>query len=167
MERRIRIAAILCASLTILSGCASYKFQRAQQAPYDKGYTASRDGYLIPEYTIGKENSLPGGVGLAKERFKRRRNTVEDYYKRMGYIENRFKMAFWDPCIFFLKTVGGIFRLPGVAISDYKYEHNPAYREKVIQREKEQDAKEAARIKELKSALNAYIQEDLESEEGL
>ena len=149
-----------------LTGCASYKFQRSQQAPYDKGYTVLREGYLIPEYTVGKENSFPG-IQLAKERFKQRKNMVEHYYKKMGYVENRFKMVFCDPAVFFLKMVGGIFRLPGVAISDYRYEHNLAYREKIKQRGKERDTKEEARIKELSDELNLYIQGKLGKEEGL
>jgi hypothetical protein len=82
----------------------------------------------------------------------------------MGYIENRFKMAFVDPCIFFLKTIGGVFRLPSVAISDYKYEHNPEYRKKIIKKEQERDAQEEARIQKLKEELNIYIQKDLSQE---
>jgi len=148
-----------------LAGCASYRFQKGQP-PYDKGYTVLRDGYLIPEYTLGKENSLPG-IELAQERFRRRRGVVEHYYKKMGYIENRFKMTFCDPGVFFLKTVGGIFRLPGIAIADYRYEHNPAYRERVKQIEREKDAKEEARIKELRDKLSLYIQGKLGKEEGL
>jgi len=52
---------------------------------------ASRDGYTIVEYTIGRENTVAPNVALAKERFKRRRRIVEDYYKRMGAIEKKFE----------------------------------------------------------------------------
>ena len=70
----------------------------------------------------------------------------------------------FDPCIFFLKTIGGVFRLPSVAISDYKYEHNPEYRKKIIKKEQERDAQEEARIQKLKEELNIYIQKDLSQE---
>jgi len=154
---------LLLVALTVfLSGCATYKLQLGKK-PYDKGYIVSRDDFIILEYTIGKDNNVPD-LELARERFKKRRHTVEHYYKKMGYIENRFKMAFWDPCILSLKAVGGIFRLPFVAVSDYKYEHNPKYREKIKKKEQEQDAKEEARIQELKDELNIYIQKQLEGE---
>lgn len=146
-----------------VSGCATYKFHHGK-APYDKGYVASRDDYDILEYTLGKDNSVPSNVALAKGRFKRRHHLVEHYYKKMGYIENHFKQAFWDPPIMFLKFISGTFRLPFVAISDYKYEHNPKYKEKVKRIEQEKDAKEEARINKMKGQLNNYIQRDLASE---
>ena len=146
-----------------LAGCASYKFQRGSQ-PYDKGYVVSRDDYAIPEYTIGKDNSVPSGLALARERFKKRKNVVEEYYKKMGCIENHFKMVFWDPGVFFLKMVGGIFRLPLVAISDYKLEHSPKYREKIRKIQDEQDLNEEIRTKKLKEELNNYIQKELDKE---
>jgi hypothetical protein len=146
-----------------LLGCASYKFQRGSQ-PYDKGYVVSRDGYTIPEYTIGKDNTVPQDLELAKERFEERKGIVEHYYKKMGYIENRFKMAFWDPGVFFLKMIGGVFRLPFVAISDYKLEHNPEYREKIRRIQDEQDLNEEVRIKKLKEQLKNYIQKELDKE---
>ena len=148
---------------SFLLGCASYKFQRGSQ-PYDKGYVVLRDGYTIPEYTIGKDNSAPQDLGLAKERFKKRKGIVEEYYKKMGCIENRFKMAFWDPGVLFLKMMGGIFRLPFVAVSDYKAEHNPKYKEKIRRIEDEQDLNEEMRTKKLKKELNNYIQKELDKE---
>lgn len=147
-----------------LSGCASYKFQRGKE-PYNKGYVASREGYTMVEYTLGKDNSVPN-LELARDRFKRRKGVVEHYYKKMGYIENRFKTAVWDPPILFLKFIGGIFRLPSIAISDYKYEHNPQYRKKIKKMQEEQDAEEEARIKELKEELYFYIEEDLSKEKA-
>lgn len=153
---------VLVALTVFLSGCATYKFQLGKK-PYDKGYVVSRDDFTIPEYTIGKDNNVPD-LELARQRFKKRKGIVEHYYKKMGYIENRFKMAFLDPCILGLKAIGGLFRLPFVAVSDYKYEHNPKYREKIKKREQEQDAKEEARIQELKGALNVYIQKELTRE---
>ncbi len=160
MMKRIIFLVVLA---VFLSGCATYKFQRGK-APYNKGYVVSRSDYIIPEYTIGKDNSVPN-LGLAKERFKKRKATVEHYYKKMGYIENRFKEAFWTPAILFLKFTGGIFRLPSIAISDYKYEHNPKYREKIMKMQEERDAKEETRIQKLKDELNIYIQKGLAKEE--
>jgi hypothetical protein len=162
-EQEMKKIIVLFFLAVFLSGCASYRFQRAKE-PYDnKGYVALRDDYLIPEYTIGKNNSVPD-LQLAKERFKKRKNTVEHYYKKMGYIENHFKMAFWDPCIFFLKIIGGVFRLPSVAIADYRYEHDPEYKEKIRKIEDERDAKEEAHIQKLKEELNIYIQQELTKE---
>lgn len=146
-----------------LSGCSTYRFQRGK-APYDTGFVALRDNYTILEYTVGKDNSVPR-LKLAKERFKRRRDQVEYYYKKMGLIESRLKETFWDPPVLFSKFIGGIFRLPGVAISDYKYEHDPKYREKVRKLEDEQDQREEARINQIKEELKAYIQKDLTSEQ--
>jgi len=151
--------------ISMLSGCATYKFSQGKP-PYDKGYVASRGDYVILEYTIGRNSTVPG-LSLAKERFRRRRSIVEHYYKKMGYIENHFKMAFLNPVIYSLKFIGGFFRMPAVAISDYRYEHNPAYREKVKSREQKRDDSEAARIKNLKRELSLYIQRDLEDEGSL
>jgi len=147
-----------------LSGCATYKFHHGKE-PYDKGYVVSRDDYTIPEYTIGKDNSVPN-LELARERFKKRKNIVEHYYKKMGYIEDNLKMTFWNPPVLFLKFIGGVFRLPSIAISDYKYEHNPQYREKIIKMQQEKDAAEEARIQKLKEELSIYIQEELATEKS-
>jgi hypothetical protein len=154
---------LLVLLVVFLSGCATYKFQRGKE-PYNKGYVVSRDDYIIPEYTIGKDNSVPS-IELAKERFKKRRQTVEYYYEKMGYIENKLKTTFWEPAVLFLKFIGGVFRLPSIAISDYKYEHNPQYREKIIKMQQEQDALEEARIQNLKKELNSYIQKELAKED--
>ena len=69
----------------ILSGCATYKFQKPATSGA-KGYLVCYDGKPILEYTVGKEKSLPD-LTLAKERFKRRRSTVEYYYKQMDLID--------------------------------------------------------------------------------
>ncbi len=156
-------AVILLLLAFFLAGCATYKFHHGQ-APYDKGYVASRDSYTIPGYTLGKDNSVPADLALAKQRFSRRRRVVEDYYKKMGAIENRFKMAVYDPAVMFIKLIGGVFRLPFIAISDYKYDHNPAYREKVRKLEEEKDLREEARIARLREKLSAYINKTLDSE---
>lgn len=147
----------------LLSGCATYKFHKGNK-PYDKGYVVSRDDYTIVEYTLGRDKSVPPDLDLARQRFKRRHDRVEDSYKRMGYIENNFKKTLWNPIILSLKALGGLFKLPFVAVSDYKYEHNPEYRKKIIAREEEEDAREQARIDKLKEKLNTYIEKDLAQE---
>ncbi len=145
-----------------LTGCATYKFHHGQ-APYNKGYVVSRDDYDILEYTLGQNNSVPDRK-LAKTRFLRRRDIVEDYYKKMELIENHFKMAVCDPASMFLKMIGGMFRLPFIAIADYRYEHDPIYREKVKKMEKLKDEQEEARVNALKENLNLYVQKDLSKE---
>lgn len=152
----------LLISIVFLSGCATYNFHYGK-APYDKGYVASRDNYPILEYTIGKDNSVPD-LNLAKERFNRRRKIVEHYYKKMGYIENHFKMALWDPCVMFLKLIGGVFRLPFIAISDYKYGHKPEYKAKIDRLQEVKEAFQEACIRKLKEELNIHIQKDLGQE---
>lgn len=153
---------VLLMLIIFLSGCATYKFDYGK-APYDKGYVACRDNYPILEYTVGKDNSVPE-LNLAKERFNKRRKIVEHYYKKMGYIENHFKMAFWDPCVMFLKLIGGVFRLPFIAVSDYRYAHNPEYKAKMDRLEEVKEALQEAQIRKLKQELNVYIQKDLEQE---
>jgi len=158
---------ILVLILTVLlSGCASYKFQRGEK-PYENGYVVSRSGYTILEYTVGKDNSVPQDLYTAKRRFQRRRSMVEHYYKKMGEIENRFKGMVIDPPLMGLKFIGGILRLPCVAVSDYRYEHNPAYREKLKKMEQKQDESEAARIARFRGYLNNYIQRDLAFEQAV
>ncbi len=151
---------LMLALAILLSGCATYKFQRGEK-PYEKGYVVSRAGYTILEYTVGKDNNVTEDIYTAKKRFYRRRSIVEYYYKRMSEIENRFKEAVVDPPLAVLKFIGGIFRLPWIAVSDYRYEHNSKYREMIKKRERQQDEREAARIAKLKEYLNNYIQRDL------
>ncbi len=148
-----------------LSGCATYKFLPGKE-PYDKGYVVSRENRAIPEYTIGQDNSVPD-LKLAKERFKRRKAVVEHYHKKMGYIQNNFTMMFWDPVQFIGGAVKGVFYLPYIIYSDYRYEHDPKYREKISKLEREQDAREKAYIEKLTDELNLYIQKDLAKEESL
>ncbi|MBL7070223.1 MAG: PKD domain-containing protein [Candidatus Omnitrophica bacterium] len=154
---------LLLVAILFLSGCAGYRYHHGQ-SPHDEGYVVSRDGYTILEYTLGPDDSVPDRY-LAKERFKRRRRVVEDYYKKMGYIQNRFKEAVWGPWTSFWKLVGGIFRLPFIAIADYKYEHNPEYKKKVQEVDAQKEAKQEEHIEELKVDLDEYIQEDLSLEE--
>ncbi|MCX5709425.1 MAG: PKD domain-containing protein [Candidatus Omnitrophica bacterium] len=147
----------------LLSGCVTYKFQQGK-APYDKGYVVTRSGYQIPEYTVGKNNAVPD-LDVAKERFKRRRKTVESYYMNMGIIESRLKEYLWNPPVTIVKVVGGIFRMPFVMANDRKYERDPKYRAEVNKNEDEDFEKEKARIKALREELNIYVEKDLLIEE--
>jgi hypothetical protein len=148
----------------LLSGCATYKFQKGS-VPYDKGYVASYDGKIIPEYTVGKDNSVPD-LELAKERFKRRRSTVEYYCKKMGDIESRFKEILWDPPAMAIDFIGGVLRWPFIAVSDYKYNRDPKYREEADRLDEKKDEMEKARVNDLRSRLKVYIEEDLAREES-
>jgi len=159
---RTKVQASIIISALFLSGCATYSVQKGE-SPYNKGYVVARYGRVLPEYTLGKDNSVPDEQ-VAKERFQRRKKTVEAYYKKMGYIENRFKQTFVDPPVFMLQAIVGIFRMPAVAIRDYKYNRDPKYKEKIDQQEDAEYKAEKARIKALKDQLNVYIQEDLQKE---
>jgi len=152
-------------SVFFLAGCATYTFNHGDK-PYDQGYVASRDRFPIVEYTVGKDNTVPD-LALAKERFHRRKSIVDSYYAQMGYIESRFKSMVINPPVFFVQVIVGVFRLPFIAMSDSKYKHDPAYKEKVMNQQIAQEAKEQARVKALKDKLNSYIQQDLLAEETI
>lgn len=148
--------------ILLLSGCATYRLEKGQ-SPYEQGYVMARYGKAIPEYTIGQNNTVPDEQ-VAKERFRRRKAQVEHYYKQMGYIENRFKQMFVDPPVLMLEAIIGIFRMPAIAIRDYKYNHNIQYKETVDKREDAQYQADKERIAVLKGKLDAYIQKDLQRE---
>jgi PKD repeat protein len=82
----------------------------------------------------------------------------------MGLMENRFKSMFIDPPVFLFQAVIGVFRMPAIAIKDYKYNHDPKYREKVDLTDDVEYKAQKERIKSIKSELNNYIQEDLKRE---
>ncbi|MHB8155473.1 MAG: PKD domain-containing protein [Candidatus Omnitrophota bacterium] len=147
----------------ILSGCATYKFQKPASSGA-QGYLACYDDKPILEYTVGKEKSLPDLI-LAKERFSRRRSTVEYYYKKMHQIEPRLKYFFWDPPAMIVDFLGGVLRWPFTAVADYKYNRNPKYKERVDRLDEEKEELEKARVNALKEKLAAYIVEDLNKEE--
>ena len=153
---------VLLILVSILSGCATYKFQRPASSN-SQGYLVSYDEKPILEYTVGKEKSLPD-LALAKERFKRRRASVEYYYKKMGQIEPRVKEYFWDSPVMLVDFLGGILRWPFIAVADYKYNHNTKYKERIDRLNEEKDALERARVNSLKEKLNTYIKEDLAKE---
>lgn len=146
----------------ILSGCATYKFQKSGPSA-SQGYVATYDGKSLLEYTVGKEKTLPD-LTLAKERFKRRRGKVEYYYKNMGQIRSRMAEFLWDPPAMFVGFIGGVLRWPFIAYADYKYNRDPKYREKVDKLDEQKDALEKARVNSLREKLNAYINEDLAKE---
>lgn len=156
-----KIAVLILLSF-LLSGCATYKFQKKDNSS-DSGYVASYDGKVILEYTVGPENTLPD-LALAQERFKRRRSDVEYYYQKMGQIEGRFKEMFWDPPAMIVDFIGGVLRWPFIAIGDYKYNRNPAYKAKVDKLDEENEVLEKTRLDSYKAKLQAYILTDLKQE---
>jgi len=145
-----------------LSGCAVYKFQKPA-ASGAGGYLACYDGKPILEYTVGKEKSLPE-LTLAQERFKRRRPTVERYYKQMGQIEPRLKALLWDPPVMIVEFLGGVLRWPLIAVADYKYNHNPKYKARMDRLDEEKETLETMRVDSLRKELAVYIAEDLAKE---
>ena len=148
----------------VLSGCATYKFQKPTSSGA-QGYLACYDGKPISEYTVGKEKTLPD-LTLAKERFKRRRSTVEYYYKQMDQIESRLKAFLWEPPAMVVGFLGGVLRWPFIAVADYKYNHNPKYKAKVDRQDEEKEALETARLGKLRKELDAYVAKDLAEESG-
>jgi hypothetical protein len=148
--------------IILLSGCATYKTQKISSSS-DGGFVVSRYGKVIREYTVGSGNSLPDKK-VAEERFKRRRPEVEYYYKQMGFINNRFKHIFVEPPLTLIQLVVGIFRMPFIAVSDYKYNHNPQYKAKMDKLEDLEYNAQRARVEGFKEKLNEYIKEDLSKE---
>ena len=146
----------------ILSGCATYKFQKPATSGA-VGYLACYDGKPILEYTVGKDKTLPDLI-LAKERFKRRRPTVEYYYKKTGQIESRLKEYFWDTPKMLVDLLGGILRWPFIAVADYKYNRNPQYKERVDRLDEQKEELEKIRVNALKEKLAIYIAQDLNKE---
>ncbi|HNW39212.1 MAG TPA: PKD domain-containing protein [Candidatus Omnitrophota bacterium] len=147
----------------LLSGCATYKFQKPNSD--SQGYLAYYDGYPLAEYTVGKDKSLPD-LTLAKERFKRRKSKVEYYYKKMDQIESRLKAYLWEPPAMVAGFIGGLLRWPFIAVADYKYNHNSKYKAKVDKDEEEKETLSMERVANLRKELDAYIAKDLAEESG-
>ena len=145
---------ILVLSSLILSGCATYKFEKGL-APYDQGYVVAKDNKVIPEYTVGKDDAAPN-LETAEARFNRRKKTVESYYEKMGYMKSRAREMFIDPPVMMGKFIVGFFRLPAIAVHNYKYNHNPQYREMVTKEEDEKFEAERKRVDSLKQELNGW-----------
>jgi hypothetical protein len=157
---------ILLFAVLALSGCTTYKFQKGLK-PYDQGYVVSRRGFVIPEFTIGENNTVPADRELAQERFNRRKKSVEYYYEKLGDIDSNFKAYFLKP----LSAVGGLVtspvRLPMVAYQDYKYAHNTDYKEQMDKIDDQADQKQRGRVKIVRDYLSRYIQDDLAFEREL
>ena len=162
----MRKSLVLLLAVITLSGCTTYKFQKGLK-PYDKGYVVSRRGFVIAEYTIGENSTVPADLELAQERFSRRKKSVEYYYEKLGDIDSNFKSYFLKP----LSTAGGLVaspvRLPLAAYQDYKYEHNPDYKEKMDKIDDQADQKQRNRVKIIRDYLSKYIQDDLAFEREL
>jgi DNA polymerase III gamma/tau subunit len=157
---------VLFLGVLVLSGCTTYTVKRGEK-PYDKGYVVARRGFVIPEYTIGENNSVPDDLGLAKERLKRRRKTVDYYYEKLGDIDSNFKSYCLKPMGAAAGLVTSPFRLPVVVYQDHKYAHNPAYREKMDKINEQADKKQRAKIKIIREYMSKYIQDDLSFEKEL
>ena len=157
---------VLFLGVLVLSGCTTYTVKRGEK-PYDKGYVVARRGFVIPEYTIGENSSVPDDLDLAKERLKRRRKTVDYYYEKLGDIDSNFKSYCLKPMGAAAGLVTSPFRLPVVVYQDHKYAHNPAYREKMDKINEQADKKQRAKIKIIREYLSKYIQDDLSFEKEL
>lgn len=152
---------IILALALLSSGCATYNVQQGKGQ--NSGFVVTRYDKIIPEYTVGLNGSFPDKK-VAEERFKRRREKVEHFYKQMGYIENRFKQIVVEPPLTLIRLIAGLFRIPFIAVSDYKYNHNPQYKEKMDRLEDAEYNEEKERVKGLKDKLSEYIKEDLSKE---
>lgn len=143
------------------SGCAVHRFQKSEKYG---GQVAARFGYVIPEYTVDLENKAPQDLTLAKSRFIRRNDTVETYYIRMGQIESygrryltHFPRIIWSIFANFIK-------LPFHVISEYRYDTNEHYRNKIDSLDALQKAKEDAKTNQIREQLKEFIRQDLEKE---
>lgn len=162
-KNRLLIMALLI--LFTLSGCASYKYTSGGK-PYGEGYIVLRNNTAIADYTIGKDNKAPLDLDLAKERFKKRRAQVECYYKKMGIIYSPYSSFVTYPAAI-IGMVGGIFKLPFILVSDYRYEHNPEYRKKIDALEMERRIEDMKKRQELQDRLNNFIKKEIEKEDAL
>jgi PKD domain len=156
--RKISVLLILAFFLT---GCATYKLQKSTTGP--QGYLVSYDGYPLPEYTLGKDKTLPD-LSLAKERFKRRRLPVENYYRQMDKIESRIREFLWEPPEMAAGFLWGVLRWPMTAVADYKYNHNLQYKAKIDRQDEEKEVLETARKEKVRKELDAYVAKDLSQE---
>ena len=57
---------VLLILVSILSGCATYKFQKPASSG-SQGYLVSYDGKSLLEYTVGKDKSLPDLTSLMRK----------------------------------------------------------------------------------------------------
>ena len=155
-----RLLVFFCA-LFFFSGCAVHTFQKSETFG---GYTVARFGYVIPEYTVDLDNKAPEDRGKAKIRYLRRKAAVENYYLKMGQIEDYLTRYITH----FPKIIWSVFantlKMPFHIVSEYRYEHNEAYRKRIDQQDALAEAEENERIKKLKDQLYEFLKIDLEKE---
>ena len=148
----------------VLNGCTVHQFQKSAK---HGGYVVARFAYVIPEYTVDLENKAPSDFNLAKSRYLRRNDMVETYYFRMGQIENygrryitHFPRIMWS---IFANTV----KMPLHIFSEYKYDHNEKYRQRIDALDAQRLSKEDQKINRIKEELKDYLVKDLEKESSL
>lgn len=124
----------------------------------------ARFGYVIPEYTVDSNNKAPEDFNLAKDRYKRRKDTVEVYYLRMNQIESYLRRYVGHFPAIMWSIFANTFKMPFHIVSEYRYEHNEEYRKRIDDLDREEKAREDARIAKLKNELNGFLKQDLEKE---
>ncbi|TAM42047.1 PKD domain-containing protein [bacterium] len=82
----------------------------------------------------------------------------------MDQMTSRTKEFLWDTPAMFVDFMWGVLRWPFIAISDYKYNRDPKYKERVDKLDEEKEALEKSRVNSLREKLDAYINEDLAKE---
>lgn len=127
------------------------------------GYVINRKGVILPEYTIGVDGLAPADLELAEKRFRRRKGTVDKYYKKMGVIiDSNVEMA---------KTMGGMmagpFALPFKIVDHNRYINDPEYKKMVDEQEEQEEETERKEIESLKQELAEWVKEDLRINEGI
>ena len=157
--------AIFLLVVFISSGCSTYNYARGGES-YAGGYVVLRNNNIIPEYTIGRKNTAPQELSLAKKRFGRRKDKVDRFYKKIGIFYSPFNSIVGYPRAF-LGVLCGLFKLPFMIVSDYRYEHNPKYKEIIDSREEKRKMRQDEELDRLKQELNLFIEKDLEIEEEL
>lgn len=158
--RKIILLFLFCG---LFSGCTVHRFQKSQGLG---GYGVARFGYVIPEYTVNLDNKAPEDLSLAKGRFKRRKDTVESAYIKMGQIEDyitryitHFPKIMWS---LFANTI----KMPFHIVSEYRYEHDEQYRRRIDDLDLQAKAQEEEKVNALKSQLREFIKQDLEKEKS-
>ncbi len=148
MNKKQLIVACVIISI-LLSGCNPYRFVKIEKVSEVKpGYYVSRRSTFIDELVIDEKGNHPQDLSIAEQRFKRRRKTVENWYKRYypDFLEG-------SPIITSVKSFFSIFFLPLIWVGLSIYEPSEKGFEK--QRKKYQNAEEK---------MLRYIQEDCRKE---
>lgn len=151
---------LLCCAL-FLSGCAVHQFQKSQRLG---GYGVARFGYVIPEYTIDLDNKAPQDLELARQRYRRRKDRVERAYIKMGQIEDYLTRYISHYPKIMWSVFANTLKMPFHIVSEYRYQHDEKYRAHIDELDARRDAKEDARIKQIKDELHEFIRQDLEKE---